>query len=318
MGSNQQVMLEVKVAEINRKVAEKLGFDFQRAARKAGSAWTQIMTGIIGGAPGMLFQSRGTPDIGDAFLIDAEKKDELFHILAEPNIVAISGQEASFLVGGEVMIPIPQYAGVITLQSRQFGVGLRFTPTVLEEGRINLVVSPEVTELVKFDTIATTGLGGILAVPTFTTRRVSTTVQLRDGQSLAIGGLLQDNIKETIKRFPVLGEIPILGALFRSSDFQKDKTELMVVVTPRLIKPLQPDYALPTDAFVQPDRPEFLFDGRLEGSPKGVLPKGMPASEYPPQYPPQGQLPGQPQGQLQGQPQGQPQTGRDDAGFEMK
>jgi pilus assembly protein CpaC len=318
VGSNQQVMLEVKVAEINRKVAEKLGFDFQRAARKAGSAWTQIMTGIIGGAPGMLFQSRGTPDVGDAFLIDAEKKDELFHILAEPNIVAISGQEASFLVGGEVMIPIPQYAGVITLQSRQFGVGLRFTPTVLEEGRINLVVSPEVTELVKFDTIATTGLGGILAVPTFTTRRVSTTVQLRDGQSLAIGGLLQDNIKETIKRFPVLGEIPILGALFRSSDFQKDKTELMVVVTPRLIKPLQPDYALPTDAFVQPDRPGFLFDGRMEGSPTGVLPKGMPASEYPPQYPPHGQLPGQPQGQLQGQPQGQPQAGRDDTGFEMK
>ncbi|SEA44571.1 type II and III secretion system protein family protein [Nitrosospira multiformis] len=311
VGSNQQVMLEVKVAEINRKVAERLGFDFQRAARKAGSAWTQIMTGIIGGAPGMLFQSRGTPDIGDAFLIDAEKKDELFHILAEPNIVAISGQEASFLVGGEVMIPIPQFAGVITLQSRQFGVGLRFTPTVLEEGRINLVVSPEVTELVKFDTVATTGLGGVLAVPTFTTRRVSTTVQLRDGQSLAIGGLLQDNIKETIKRFPVLGEIPILGALFRSSDFQKDKTELMVVVTPRLIKPLQPDYALPTDAFVQPDRPDFLFDGRMEGSPTGLLPKGMPASEYPPQYPPSGQLPGQPQSQPQPQP-------RRDAGFEMK
>ncbi|MDN5882661.1 MAG: type II and III secretion system protein family protein [Nitrosospira sp.] len=220
VGSNQQVMLEVKIAEIDRKVAEKLGFDFQRAVRKAGSAWTQIMTGIIGGAPGMLFQSRGTPDIGDSFLIDAEKKDELIQILAEPNIVAISGQEASFLVGGEVMIPVPQFAGVITLQSRQFGVGLRFTPTVLEEGRINLLVSPEVTELVKFDTIATTGVGGVLAVPTFTTRRVSTTVQLRDGQSLAIGGLLQDNIKETVKRFPVLGEIPILGALFRSSDFQ--------------------------------------------------------------------------------------------------
>ena len=242
VGSNQQVMLEVKIAEINRTVAEKLGFDFQRAARKAGSAWTQIMTGVIGGAPGQLFQSLGTPGTGDSFLIDAEKKDDLMRILAEPNIVAISGQEASFLVGGEVMIPIPQFAGVITLQSRQFGVGLKFTPTVLEEGRINLVVSPEVTELVKFDTVATTGLGGLLAVPTFTTRRIATTVQLRDGQSLAIGGLLQDNIKEQVKRFPVLGEIPILGALFRSSDFQKDKTELMIVVTPRLITPLQPGY----------------------------------------------------------------------------
>jgi pilus assembly protein CpaC len=268
VGSNQQVMLEVKVAEINRTVAEKLGFDFQRAARKAGSAWTQIMTGVIGGAPAQLFQSLGNPGVGDAFLIDAEKKDELVHILAEPNIVAISGQEASFLVGGEVMIPIPQFAGVVTLQSRQFGVGLKFTPTVLEEQRINLVVTPEVTELVKFETIATTGLGGVLAIPTFTTRRISTTVQLRDGQSLAIGGLLQDNIKEQVKRFPVLGEIPILGALFRSSDFQKDKTELMVVVTPRLIKPLQPDYALPTDAFTQPDRPGFLLEGKMEGAPK--------------------------------------------------
>lgn len=268
VGSNQQVMLEVKVAEINRTVAEKLGFDFQRAARKVGSTYAQIMTGIIGGAAGHLFQSAGTSNTGDSFLIDAEKKDNLIQILAEPNIVAISGQEASFLVGGEVMIPIPQSAGVVTLQSRQFGVGLKFTPTVLEEGRINLVVSPEVTELVKFDTIATTGFGGVLAVPTFTTRRISTTVQLRDGQSLAIGGLLQDNIKEQVKRFPVLGEIPILGALFRSSDFQKNKTELMIVVTPRLIKPLQPDYTLPTDGFIPPDRSEFLIEGKMEGSPK--------------------------------------------------
>jgi pilus assembly protein CpaC len=289
VGSNQQVMLEVKIAEINRTVAEKLGFDFQRAARKAGSAWTQIMTGVIGGAPGQLFQSLGTPGTGDSFLIDAEKKDDLMRILAEPNIVAISGQEASFLVGGEVMIPIPQFAGVITLQSRQFGVGLKFTPTVLEEGRINLVVSPEVTELVKFDTVATTGLGGLLAVPTFTTRRIATTVQLRDGQSLAIGGLLQDNIKEQVKRFPVLGEIPILGALFRSSDFQKDKTELMIVVTPRLITPLQPGYTLPTDAFIAPDRPEFLLEGKMEGSPKEQPAKAAPAPGFQPQgFPPQG------------------------------
>ena len=286
VGSNQQVMLEVKIAEIDRNVAEKLGFDFQRATRKAGGVFTQIMTGFIGGAPGQLFQSLGNPNIGDSFLIDAEKKDDLVQVLAEPNIVAISGQEASFLVGGEVMIPIPQFAGVITLQSRQFGVGLRFTPTVLEGGRINLVVSPEVTDLVKFDTIATTGVGGVLAVPTFTTRRISTTVQLRDGQSLAIGGLLQDNIKETVNRFPVLGELPILGALFRSSDFQKNKTELMVVVTPRLIKPLQPDYVLPTDAFTQPDRPGFLFEGKLEGSSTDTPPRGMPASGYPPQVEP--------------------------------
>ncbi|MBA4143276.1 MAG: type II and III secretion system protein family protein [Nitrosospira sp.] len=278
VGSNQQVMLEVKIVEINRTVAEKLGFDFQRATRKAGSAFTQIMTGIVGGAPGQLFQSLGTPSTGDSFLIDAERKDELIQILAEPNIVAISGQEASFLVGGEVMIPVPQFAGVVTLQSRQFGVGLKFTPTVLEEGRINLVVSPEVTELVSFNTIATTGLGGVLAVPTFTTRRISTTVQLREGQSLAIGGLLQDNIKEHVRRFPILGELPVLGALFRSSDFQKDKTELMIVVTPHLIKPLEPVYKLPTDAFTRPTRSEFLLEGKMEGSPEELPAKEIPGS----------------------------------------
>lgn len=197
--------------------------------------------------------------------------------------MAISGQEASFLVGGEVMIPVPQFAGVVTLQSRQFGVGLRFTPTVLEKGRINLLVSPEVTELVGFNTIATTGVGGVLAVPTFTTRRISTTVQLRDGQSLAIGGLLQDNINEQVSRFPVLGEIPVLGALFRSSNFKKNKTELMIVVTPRLIKPLPSDHKLPTDAFIQPNRAEFILEGKMEGSPREPAAQPVPEAGVQPQ-----------------------------------
>ena len=136
----------------------------------------------------------------------------------------------------------------------------------MEEGRINLNVNPEVSELVSFEQVASTGLGAIVAVPTFRTRRISTTVQLRDGQSLAIGGLLQDNFKEQIKRFPILGEIPVLGALFSSSNFQMDKTELMIIVTPRLVKPLQTGYTLPTDAFVRPGRGEFLLQGRMESS----------------------------------------------------
>lgn len=275
---NQQVMLEVKVAEVNRTIAEKLGFDFARAARKAGSAWTQVMAGVIGGGAANLLTAKGlnanvdlglprvsnaTFDEATAFLVDAEKKDELIKILAEPNIVAISGQEASFLVGGEIMIPIPS-ANQVRLLPKEFGIGVHFTPTVLEEGRINLKVSPEVSELVDITNVASTGLGQVLAIPTFTTRRVSTTVQLSDGQSLAIGGLLQDNFTEQVKRFPILGEVPVLGALFRSSNYQKKKTELMIVITPRLIKPLQPDYPLPTDAFSAPDRGEFLIHGRME------------------------------------------------------
>ncbi|WP_430229527.1 type II and III secretion system protein family protein [Nitrosomonas communis] len=278
VSDNQQVMLEVKVAEVNRTIAEKLGFDFARAARKAGSAWTQVMAGVIGGGAANLLTAKnlnanvdlGLPRITNAtfeeataFLVDAEKKDELIKILAEPNIVAISGQAASFLVGGEIMIPVPS-ANQVRLLPKEFGIGVHFTPTVLEEGRINLKVSPEVSELVDITNVASTGLGQVLAIPTFTTRRVSTTVQLSDGQSLAIGGLLQDNLTEQVKRFPILGEVPVLGTLFRSSNYKQKKTELMIVITPRLIKPLQPDYTLPTDAYSSPDRGEFLIHGRME------------------------------------------------------
>lgn len=216
---------------------------------------------------GMLQQTEtnmATQDFTD-WLVDAQKTDGLVKILAEPNIVAISGQEGSFRVGGEIMIPVPGGDGEVTLQSKEFGVGLSFIPTVLEEGRINIKVSPSVSELVGFNTVASSSLGAQVVVPTFTTRRVNTTVQLRDGQSLAIGGLLQDNFREQVKRFPFLGEIPILGTLFRSSEYQKNKTELLIVVTPRLIKPLAPDYILPTDGFVEPSRSELLFEGKMEG-----------------------------------------------------
>ena len=197
--------------------------------------------------------------------VEGERGDGLVKILAEPNIVAISGQEGSFLAGGEIMIPVSQGNGTITLESKQFGVGVRFTPIVLEGGRIHMRVLPEVTDLVGFTSVATSGLGGAVLVPTLTTRRASTTVELREGQSLAIGGLLQDDVREQINRFPMLGEIPILGALFRSSEFQKKKTELLIVVTPRLIKPLAPDYKLPTDGFKEPTRSEFFPGGELEG-----------------------------------------------------
>lgn len=300
VSDNQQVMLEVKVAEVNRTEAEKLGFDYARAARKAGGAWTHIMSGIIGGGPASLLFQRQLPGLNpepvdlrvlsarnanelvpesDSFLIDAEKRDEVIKILAEPNIVAISGQEASFLAGGEILIPVNSggATGAVTLQPKQFGIGLTFTPTVLEEGRINLKVNPEVSELVAIEEVASTGLGAIVAVPTFKTRRVNTTVQLREGQSLAIGGLLQDDFQEQIKRFPLLGEIPVLGALFSSSNFQMKKTELMIVVTPRLVQPLQPDYALPTDAFIRPSRGEFLLQGKLEGKPEQAE---MPDAQY--------------------------------------
>jgi pilus assembly protein CpaC len=178
----------------------------------------------------------------------------------------MSGQEGAFLAGGKIYIPVPQAGGLfgstITLEEKEFGVGLRFTPTVLEGGRINLKVSPEVSELGKNVTV------GSQTIPSITTRRASTTVQLNDGQSFAIGGLIKSNVTEAIAAFPGLGEIPILGALFRSSDFQNERTELLFIITPRLVKPLPPNYALPTDGFIEPTRAEFFLGGKLEGTPK--------------------------------------------------
>jgi pilus assembly protein CpaC len=292
----QQVMLEVKVAEINRTEAEKLGFNFGMESGR------NFIYGILGGNAAILSRlgiSTGkavqTPNIGTifpsvdgaagigvsgfehrSFLIDAQKNDGLIKILAEPNIVAISGQEGSFLAGGEILIPVPQANGTSSLESKLFGVGLRFLPIVLDEGRINMKIQPEVTDLVGFTSVATTGLGATTLVPTLTTRRISTTVELSDGQSFAIGGLLQDNTRESIKRFPILGEIPILGALFRSTEFQKNKTELLIVVTPRLVKPLPANYILPTDAFKAPSRSEILLNGQLEGKPTEPVTPIMP------------------------------------------
>jgi pilus assembly protein CpaC len=310
VGTPQQVMLEVKVAEINRTLAEKLGLDFSGALTSSGGAWTRTLSGLLGGgnaatlaqtynstqkvapftpgafqAPSGVLQptvtNLATPDFAQ-LVLNAQKTDGLIKILAEPTIVAINGQEGSFLAGGEVMIPVPQPGGTTILQSKQFGVELRFTPTVLESGTIAMRVSSAVSALVGFSPVATTGLGGAVLVPTLTSRHVSTTVQLREGQSLAIGGLLQDNYRSNIQRFPILGEIPLLGVLFRSSDYQKNKTELLIVVTPRLSKALQGAPKLPTDSFHEPGRARFLLGGQMEG-PAPAKPATAPQQPQQPQ-----------------------------------
>ena len=157
----------------------------------------------------------------------------------------------------------------ITLEEKEFGVGLKFTPTVLAGGRINLKVAPEVSELSR-DGVGITANGafdGTSVLPLITTRRASTTVQLFDGQSFAIGGLIKNSATANVNAFPFLGEIPVLGALFRSTDFQSEKSELVFVVTPRLVKPLPPDYQLPTDKVGEPDRNRVMLQGRVDTDP---------------------------------------------------
>lgn len=259
----QQVMLEVKVAEVSKTLLEKLGVRVT-GSPTSGSITYSILSNFLSGGLGVLGATRAS---GSGVTIDAEKRDSLLKVLAEPNVMAISGQEGSFLAGGRILIPVAQDAfGRVTLEEKEFGVGLKFTPTVLAGGRINLRVAPEVSELAREGVgIGAAGVQSRTILPLITTRRASTTVQLVDGQSFAIGGLIKNNSTSNIKAFPILGEIPVIGALFRSTDFQNDRTELVFVVTPRLVKPLPADYRLPTDGYRDPGRKELFIDGKLEG-----------------------------------------------------
>ena len=263
----QQVMLEVKIAEVSKSLVDQLGASIGASA--VGGNWTYtFLSNLLTGKPGMIDGFNGKS--GNFATLDAQKRDGLVKILAEPTVMAISGQEASFLAGGKIFIPVAQnHAGigtVITLEEKEFGVAVKFTPTVLEGGRINLRVAPEVSELNREGIgISAAGVSAGAVLPSFTTRRASTTVQLFDGQSFAIGGLIKNNVTTNIKSLPLLGEIPVLGALFRSSDFQTDRTELVFIVTPHLARPLPPGQPLPTDNYVAPSRAEFFLGGKMEG-----------------------------------------------------
>ena len=262
----QQVMLEVKVAEVSKVLVDQLGASL--GINKTIGSWSySLLSSLLSNNPSGLSGASKN----NFFNLDAQKRDGLIKVLAEPNIMAISGQEASFLAGGKIFIPVSQTnnGGVptITLEEKEFGVAVKFTPTVLDGGRINLKVAPEVSDLNKDGIgITATGVSTTAILPSFTTRRATTTVQLFDGQSFAIGGLIKNNVTSNIKALPGLGEVPVLGALFRSTDFQTDRTELVFIITPHLVKPLPADYKLPTDDYIQPTRGDMFMQGKMEGS----------------------------------------------------
>lgn len=264
----QQVMLEVKVAEVSKTLVDQLGASI--GGSKTRGSWTYtLLSNLLTGSPSLVdgFNNKN----GNFATLDAQKRDGLVKVLAEPTVMAISGQEASFLAGGKIFIPVSQTNNngipTISLEEKEFGVAVKFTPTVLAGGRINLKVAPEVSDLNREGVgITATGVNTTAILPSFTTRRATTVVQLFDGQSFAIGGLIKNNVTANIKALPVLGEVPVLGPLFSSNDFQSDKTELVFIVTPRLVKPLAQDYPLPTDGYVEPTRAEFFLGGKMEGS----------------------------------------------------
>jgi Flp pilus assembly protein, secretin CpaC len=202
-------------------------------------------------------------------VLDAANREGVAKILAEPNLTTLTGEEAGFLAGGEFPIPVPQGDGEVTIDYKEFGVGLDFLPVVLDSGIINLKVDVAVSDLVSDNSLAT-GLGSntssAICVPALVKRSASSTLELANGQTIAIAGMLNESLRENVSKFPGLGDIPILGALFRSQEFVKEQTELVIFVTPRLARPIEPELArLPTGSFVAPSDVAFYLLGQMHG-----------------------------------------------------
>jgi pilus assembly protein CpaC len=302
IGGIQQVLLEVKFAEVTRSSSKNwqaalgiagLGNSFTGAAgvnpvftEVPGTGFRTLLPdgstgltddvplfGLVQDAGSLLINFAGNP--ANIFLniddfsagLNFLEEEGLARLLAEPKLITQSGQEASFLAGGEFPVPVPDEDGV-TIEYKEFGVALRFTPVVLSDGKISLRVSPSVSDIAS-TTMIPAGIAGAgldIIAPSLTTRKLDTTVQLYDGQTLALAGLLQDSLRESVSKVPGLGDLPIIGALFRSTAYQQEKTDLLIAVTPHLVK-ANKEGALrfPGESMVPPNRLEFYLEGRLEG-----------------------------------------------------
>jgi pilus assembly protein CpaC len=285
VGGVHQVMLEVRVSEMSRTLMRSMGLNFNVISGSGRQFGVSVLDNLArippGAAPATALATSERINMIFRFLsggatwtmfVDALKEEGLLKILAEPTLITLSGKTAHFLAGGEFPVPIPQSgAGIgslptITIEYKPFGVGLNFTPTVLSNDKINMRVSPEVSELDFANAISLQGF----VIPALTTRRVSTEIELAEGQSFAIAGLLNEQLRQSVSKFPVLGDIPVLGALFRSSEFRKSETELVIIVTPYLVKPVDmAKQTIPTDRYIEPDDLEFYLLGLLEGGKKG-------------------------------------------------
>jgi pilus assembly protein CpaC len=201
-------------------------------------------------------------------VIDAAKDKGLAKVLAEPNLTTLSGQEAKFLAGGEFPVPVAQ-EDATTIEYKEYGVGLNFLPVVLDSGVISIKVNVTVSDLSNTNAVVLSTIGAsdtVNVVPSLTKRQANSTVEVRTGETIAIAGLINDTLRENVDKFPGLGDVPVLGMLFRSQEFIKNQTELMIFVTPRLARSFDPQLVrLPTDSFVEPNDLEFYLMGRTEG-----------------------------------------------------
>ena len=277
VGGGQQVMLEVTVAEVSTDIGRNLDGNTVLGAFGSdgfagiGTGTGNVPTNILGSIDTNIFARYLTGDMLFSVAFDVAKSKGLTKILAEPNLTALSGQSAEFLSGGEYPVPVSTDDG-ITVEYRDFGVGVSFVPTVLDSGKINLNLKVMVSELSSVNSVAISAseTSTTTITPSLIKRSTATTVELGDGQTIVIGGLLSDSLRETVTKFPGLGDIPILGQLFTSQEYISGQTELVIMVTPRLVRPFNKDgMILPTDGFVPVSDMEFYLLGKMTQQEKG-------------------------------------------------
>jgi pilus assembly protein CpaC len=276
IGGAQQVMLEVTVAEVQRSLVRKFDANFhffQSSGSNFSWGGASVPAGIVGATP--IFDIPTSQDYGIlgsfvdgntlfSFALDVAKQNGVAKVLAEPNLTALSGAKAEFLAGGEFPIPVPDEDG-ITIEYKEYGVGLKFIPTVLSDQKINLNLAVDVSEIANSSslTIEPSLSNATYFIPPITRRSASSTLELADGQTIGIAGLLSENVRDVSNKMPGLGEVPVLGQLFNSQEFVSGETELVILVTPRLAKPIDRSaVTLPTDAFVSPNDLQYYLLGR--------------------------------------------------------
>lgn len=323
IGSAQQVMLEVRFSEVKRSALKQIGLGLGiesdggklngviggGASLTPGAPVTSTIDGVTTTVPGegvlalgsitngfgiisRAFRAFGTNFTG---ILDALERKGAITTLAEPTLVALSGETASFLAGGEFPVPVVQSGSggtggnsqALTIEWKPFGVSLAFTPTVLADGVINMIVAPEVSSIDPSASIVINNL----TIPGLQTRRAKTVIELRDGESFALAGLLRRDFQDTVRQFPLLGSIPIIGSLFRSTGFQREETELVIIVTPRLVRPVRAgSLKAPTDRVGPPNEADLFLNGRTDtGVPAAIAPfRSPPAQLAPPPATPGG------------------------------
>lgn len=285
--SSAQVMLQVRFAEVSRTVTKDLGLNLNGGFTQGG-----FSIGAISGrqtyAPGtanFVLPTNGDYSLITSFtgryfnmqnVVDILAQEGLITTLAEPNLTTVSGQPASFIAGGEFPIPVSQTTTgniALSVEFKQYGVSLDFVPTVYDSNHISLKVRPEVSQLTDIGSVTVNGL----TIPALTVRRADTTIELGSGESFAIGGLLENTSDTVLKKYPGLGDLPIIGALFRSSSFQKNESELVIIVTPYIVHPIDDPKKihLPTDALRPPSDIERLFFNRVTADPTSPAPDGV-------------------------------------------